>query len=184
MTFSTHQPHFLLLTKGPKELQMLQQALLQGWPDAVFHESVGAPEARKATLIIWGDAFKSVRPELLAERQAIVVFEDQNDPARIEAIRRNFPGASPRKTGLPLVSLRLHAAKFQEQKRPKTKMGKSRQEQYRCHLPHHQWHLVDVNPWFESLFGYARKVAGLFHRGDVVAPGSRSLIEERLKRIK
>ena len=90
MALSLTKTSFLLLTNTPKEEEMLRQALLQGWPKADFTYEFDTPESKNAVIICWGAAFKAVLPELLQDKQVVVIFESKNEPTRVEALQRGL----------------------------------------------------------------------------------------------
>lgn len=190
MALSLTKTSFLLLANTPKEEEMLRQALLQGWPKADFTYEFDTPESKNAVIICWGTAFKAVLPEMFQDKQVVVVFESKNEPARVEALQRGLAQIvlpAENRTAFLCQACQYLMNLFQDQKQQKQKWEKVVKSSTDAIYLISNGILVDVNPRFEELFGYSRaealsdKFSILQH---VVAPESRTFIENRLKRIK
>ena len=184
------QPSFILLANTPKEEEMLRQALRQSWPQAHFQSGLDGPEDKSAMVISWGDAFKNVRTHLLQDRPTIAVFESNDAPARIDALQQGLAQIvlpSESRTAYLCQACQFMLSKFQEQSQQKQKWDKVVKSSTDAIYLISNGILVDVNPRFESLFGYTRKEAlatDFSILKHVVASESRAFIEDRLKRIK
>tara|TARA_Y100001954_G_scaffold238179_2_gene304584 strand:- start:2943 stop:5348 length:2406 start_codon:yes stop_codon:yes gene_type:complete len=179
-----------LLANSPKEAEMLRQALRQSWPNAHFHTDFEAPQDKSAMVICWDSAFKKVPPQMLQERPTVAVFESNDAPARIDALKQGLAQIvlpSESRTAYLCQACQFMLSKFQEQKQQKQKWDKVVKSSTDAIYLITNGVLVDVNPRFESLFGYTRKEAlatDFSILKHVVASESRAFIEDRLQRIK
>ena len=82
-----NNPSFLLIVSSPKEEEMLQQALLQHWPQAQIMAYTNSLSAQPHLVISWKNAFKNVLPEVLKQNNVLAVFETADDPNRAEAFQ-------------------------------------------------------------------------------------------------
>ncbi len=185
-----NNPSFLLMVSSPKEEEMLQQALLQHWPHAQIMAYTNSLSAQPHLVIAWKNAFKNVLPEVLNQNNVLAVFEASDDPNRSEAFRLGLSElvlpAENRSAFLCMTCEKILKS-LQSEKEQKQKWDKVVKNSTDAIYLITNGQLVDVNPRFETLFGYSREEAlssDFSIIKNIVAPESRSFIENRLKRIR
>ena len=157
-----NNPSFLLITSSPKEEEMLQQALLQHWPDAQIMAYTNSLSAQPHLVISWKNAFKNVLPEVLSQNNVLAVFEAADDPSRSEAFQLGLSElvlpAENRSAFLCMTCEKLLKS-LQSEKEQKQKWDKVVKNSTDAIYLITNGQLVDVNPRFETLFGYSREEA-------------------------
>ena len=181
---------FLLIASSAKEEEMLEQALLQHWPQAQIFTYSNSLSIQPDLVVVWKGAFKNVLPEILAHNNVITIFEAVEDPDRREAFQIGLHElvlpTENRSAFLCMTCERL-LERIQSQKEQKQKWDKVVKNSTDAIYLITNGQLVDVNPRFETLFGYTRTEAlspNFSILEHIVAPESRTFIEDRLKRIR
>ena len=132
---------FLLIASSAKEEEMLEQALLQHWPQAQIFTYSNSLSIQPDLVVVWKGAFKNVLPEILAHNNVITIFEAVEDPDRREAFQIGLHElvlpTENRSAFLCMTCERL-LERIQSQKEQKQKMGQSRKKQHRCYLFDHE----------------------------------------------
>ena len=183
-------PSFLLIASTPKEQEMLRQALLQKWPKAIIQLHSQSLSSPPTLILVWKDAYQNVLPEVLNHKNVLIIFETAEAATRTDIFKFDFnevvlPTES-RSAFLCMTCERL-INQIETQKEQKQKWDKVVKNSTDAIYLITNGQLVDVNPRFETLFGYNREEAlspEFSILNHIVAPESRTFIANRLKRIK